>query len=443
MDFSHTFKKQRSYQKYHKDKKLVGEILTFFAEHDESTYTLSELSKKTNIPHYQLSRWRSKWKEDNNYKPGERIGKHKRLFTQEQEKHVADLLRIQYINPGIMVRRKHLKSVLFSIWQSFDLENRGHLPKRLFSNHFLKDFCKRNKFSFRKMRKKKRSDIDEKEVDLFVNEYAEAFASYPWYLILNADETPWNFVYYRGEVLAITGKEEVDAQLPDDYRKSFSVLATIGADGKKYPPLFIAKGKTSASERQFDNMKSEPERYSVYHSEGGNTDEGVMIYYLHQVHKWVDKAPCALILDRYPSHETETVQEEARKLGIKLIYVPTSATELYQPLDRRVFGALKSKASSKFNDHAFTNQTAYSKAEAADLFIQCWNELNPDVILSAFRLCENEEEDETDADFEPFDDNSEEEEDVGDIDSDDLFVISDARREERRAKVRLTPPRPL
>ena len=243
-------------------------------------------------------------------------------------------------------------------------------------------------------------------------------------------------------MLAITGKEEVDAQLPDDYRKSFSVLATIGADGKKYPPVFIAKGKTNASEKQFDGMTSEPERYVLSHSEGGNTDEFVMISYLRKVHEWVQRENCALILDRYPSHQTEAVKNEAQKLGITLIYIPTSATELYQPLDRRIFGALKSKASSKFSDHAFSTQSEYTKAQAADLFLVCWNELMPELILSAWRLCENEEEDVADEDFQPFDDNEEEEEDIGELDDDDLFIITNADKEKRQAKSRLTPPRP-
>ena len=442
MNFSHSFVKKRKYDKYHKDKKLVGEILTFFSQNDKSTYSLTELASKTKIPVYQLSRWRKNWEEDHNYIPGKRIGQHKRLFTPEQEKLVADMLRIQYVQHGIMIRRKHLKSILFSLWQSFDLPNRGHLPVRLFSNHFLKNFCKRNGFSFRKMRKKKRSQIDDKEVDIFVREYAEAFAKFPWYLILNADETPWNFVYHRGEVLSITGKEEVDAQLPDDYRKSFSVLATIGADGRKYPPLFIAKGKTTTSEKQFDGMISDPERYILSHSEGGNTDEYVMLLYLRKVYEWVEHQNCALILDRYPSHETDAVKQEAMRLGITLIYIPTSATELYQPLDRRVFGALKSKAAAKFNDHAFQTQTEYTKAQAADLFVTCWNELLPELIMSAWRLCENEEEDAGDEDFEPFDDNEEEEEDIGDIENDDLLVIKEAQKETRQSKARLTPPRP-
>ena len=90
-----------------------------------------------------------------------------------------------------------------------------------------------------------------------VNEFftiADVFASYPCDSILNMDEKTWIFVFLRGEVLAEKGSEEVKAQLPDDYRKQFTVVATICANGNKYPPLFLAHGRTERCHQQFDGM---------------------------------------------------------------------------------------------------------------------------------------------------------------------------------------------
>ena len=62
-----------------------------------------------------------------------------------------------------------------------DLEKRDHLSKEtMFSKQFVKDFCQRNKLSFRKIRKKKRSDIDDNEVNEYFTTIADVFASYPW-----------------------------------------------------------------------------------------------------------------------------------------------------------------------------------------------------------------------------------------------------------------------
>ena len=51
--------------------------------------------------------------------------------------------------------------------------------------------------------RKKSSEIDEKEVDQYVKDVL-IFILYPWYLILNCDETPWNFVYLRGSTKNIS-----------------------------------------------------------------------------------------------------------------------------------------------------------------------------------------------------------------------------------------------
>ena len=446
MNFSHKFKHKRKYAKYYKDTKLVAEILTYFESHKHQSYKLTDLSLSSGIPVYQLSKWRTSWEKDSSFVPGKALGQHKRLFTEDQERNAADFIRVQFINTGVMMRRKHLKSILYTLWQSFDLEKRSQLPKRLISNHFVKSFCKRNGFSFRRMRKKKRSDVNEEEVRHFLQEFAEAFSTYPWFRILNMDETSWNYVFLRGEVLAEKGKEDVNAQLPDDYRKSFTTIATIGADGTKYPPFFLAKGKTYASVRQFEGMKSADDQYHLHYSEGGNTDEKTMLFYLRKVTEWMNHEPCVLILDHYPSHETDAVKELATSLGIKLIYIPTSATEKYQPLDRRIFGAVKSMGSSYFDDFVFESKRGYTKPEAADLFIKCWSQVTVDLIQKAWKLGENEddEEEETnDSDFEPYDDCEEEEEDIGELDDGDLFVIEENRREIRRARNPLTPPRPL
>jgi hypothetical protein len=58
--------------------------------------------------------------------------------------------------------------------------------------------------------------------------------------------------------------------------------------------------------------------------------------------------PIALVLDQYPVHVTPTSHTKARKLSIKLILVPKGRITRYQPLDCRIYGALKSKARAKF-----------------------------------------------------------------------------------------------
>ena len=269
LKFTHKYIVKRPYQKYWKDRELVKEVFNVFVTQSENDYTLKEISQKTNIPIPVLSKWRKKFKQDQSYRPGN-YGIHNRLFTDAQEAAVAEFLRIQYIATGRMVKRKHLRKILHDLWVSIDPITRQN-SKSLFSYHFLKDFCKRNGLSFRQLRKKKRSDINEDEVIKYSYEYMEAFSQYPWRQIVNMDETNWQYNNLIGKVLAKVGDETVQASLPNDYRKNFSCIATIAADGHKFPPIFIAKGTTNRCHAQFENMESEDSDCIIAHSKSGFT----------------------------------------------------------------------------------------------------------------------------------------------------------------------------
>ena len=198
------------------------------------------------------------------------------------------------------------------------------------------------------------------------------------------------FVYVRGQTLAERGTDEVDAQLPDDFRKSFTAIATITAAGGKLPPIFLAQGKTNACHKQFEGMLSADTDYEIFHSSCGNTTEEVMIFYLEKVHAWMNGMPCALIMDRYSSHICESTLKKAEELGITLVFIPTSATDKYQTLDLRVFGTMKLMASKEFDDFVFKNNRGYSKPEAADLFIRIWKKLSHEFVVSTWTFNEED-----------------------------------------------------
>jgi hypothetical protein len=50
-----------------------------------------------------------------------------------------------------------------------------------------------------------------------------------------------------------------------------------------------------------------------------------------------------LILDGYATHRCDDVLAMADELGIVLHFIPSGLTDLLQPLDRSVFGALKAE----------------------------------------------------------------------------------------------------
>ena len=136
-----------------------------------------------------MHKWRKNFIEDTSYRPGQSFGKHRMNFTSVQEKAVAEFLRIQYLLSGVIVKRKNLRDLIFDCWKSFDLPNRRQCSENPLSQHFETDFCRRNRFSFRKMRCKKRTNLNPEEVARFTIELRDVMMSYDFSNILNMDET--------------------------------------------------------------------------------------------------------------------------------------------------------------------------------------------------------------------------------------------------------------
>ena len=78
---------------------------------------------------------------------------------------------------------------------------------------------------------------------------------------------------------------------------------------------------------------------------------------------------------------TKTIADQ---LNINLVFIPKSATEIYQPLDKVVFGSLKSSAAAEYDDKFFHEDAAFTKSEAADLFVKLWGKVKKNTILEGW-----------------------------------------------------------
>jgi hypothetical protein len=99
-----------------------------------------------------------------------------------------------------------------------------------------------------------------------------------------------------------------------------------------------------------------------------------------------------LICDVHASHRTPAVKELADELNIELIYIPPGATDLLQPLDRKVFGALKSEARRLFRLLAAKNpELKLCKKNTTQTMCDAWNALSAATIASAWEIYSGEE----------------------------------------------------
>lgn len=109
-------------------------------------------------------------------------------------------------------------------------------------------------------------------------------------------------------------------------------------------------------------MESDDDSHYQYHGKAGKATDEVMKYFFKIVHKKrIKLKPCALVLDQYPSHASDSTKQYAKKYNIELFFVPVSATDQFQPLDEYIFGIMKLLASSFFDD---ANALLESKAKS-------------------------------------------------------------------------------
>jgi hypothetical protein len=103
-----------------------------------------------------------------------------------------------------------------------------------------------------------------------------------------------------------------------------------------------------------------------------------------------DIKPIHLILDAYSVHRAESSRTLARSLGICLQFIPAGWTDELQPLDRYVFGALKSICRRLFHRHYQVHEDGQTrKPDAIKFLIEAWEALTVHVLQKAWGIYED------------------------------------------------------
>ena len=211
---------------------------------------------------------------------------------------------------------------------------------------FIADFKYHHGFTSKVFHIKRRSIPNSEIEKKFLDEMRALFKEVPPEFILNCDETGWKLfpkgILTWGEV----GRDNTTRQANFNDRAQVTVLATISASKEKYPLLFIAQGRSKQVE---DSQIGDVGYHWRTSTESGWVNEEAFSFYLMKLREHVGHDETLhLIMDLYPAHMKPEIKELAVSLNIKLYIIPAGATDLYQPLDRRVFGAMKAKARRLF-----------------------------------------------------------------------------------------------
>ena len=126
--------------------------------------------------------------------------------------------------------------------------------------------------------------------------------------------------------------------------------------------------------------------YIVFHTESGWSTEQFATEYLHYIKDtYLKEDDGCLIWDLHSSHRTASVREEASSLGIGILFIPAGQTDHWQPLDKRVFGALKAKAREEFDKMMADKELRdVSIMDAIDILVKCWKVLDVDLVKKSW-----------------------------------------------------------
>jgi hypothetical protein len=117
--------------------------------------------------------------------------------------------------------------------------------------------------------------------------------------------------------------------------------------------------------------------------------------YLHWLGTRIPGEPICFVMDQFRAHTTDPVFAEAEALEIEIIWIPKGATGQHQSLQRRTFGALKSKGKAKWKYIFAQHSGALCSTQiSTELLLQSWDELSESAVVVELDFAESFEEDE-------------------------------------------------
>jgi transposase len=387
-----------------KDFKRINKFLS--KPRDQISF--QEVSKKIGVSYHTTKDWFTEVQKDSNYSPEKALSHRSMSLTLEEA--ILHTVEEGYLKKGYFFNNKILKNIALRAWGLAPAEDK---LKESFcaSDTWCNDFRRRYGYVLRKAHLARRPKQGQKFQNLAEKYKADIESlfkihkeSNSLYLIANMDETSWKIAYPGEMTWAKKGSDEVLVNINYNTKTSITSIATITADPNymKLPLVTIAKGKTNACEKQLGKHRGK--RFHKLHSESGWSNTDLMIQYLKKLRQYYDKTFASmpnyqkkktiihLIWDCYKAHLNDSVRQTATKLNIKLYFVPAGGTSKLQPLDIKVFGALKATARKVWGQRYIADPTSpQNKESAVQILLDCWDNLSNASIISAWKLFQTEQ----------------------------------------------------
>jgi hypothetical protein len=199
------------------------------------------------------------------------------------------------------------------------------------------------------------------------------------------DETSWKLLNTGFVTIANRGSETVDCLFAGDPKMC---LTAIDAGEGRLPIWILCRGTTTRCERRYRtddalNRAIGQGQLVVSHQESGWTDTRVACDDLRWLRTRFGSGEIILIWDVFASHRCAEAKALAAELGIRLEFIPPGMTADCQPLDRRIFGNLKSRARARFNALWAVDQNL-SMQDSIVILLEAWKSISQFEVLDAW-----------------------------------------------------------
>ena len=180
-------------------------------------------------------------------------------------------------------------------------------------------------------------------------------------------------------------------------RENTTVLACVGADGSFLPPLIVFKG--AAVQPRWTSKDAFPGTLYATSNNGWMEEPQFFFWFTKGFIPYVEKIrqennlpnqSALLIFDGHASHMSVRILEEAINKNIVLVKLPSHLTDKLQPLDKCVFGPIKTAWEKLLIAHGKkkmgTGSGRLTKGEFTELLGIVWaNSMKAENIISGFR----------------------------------------------------------
>jgi hypothetical protein len=258
-----------------------------------------------------------------------------------------------------------------------------HAERFCASSSWVDNFLERCGFCLRIPHAERRTLIRDAAVESFKRSLQAAKARYPTSRIFNFDETSWKCYLGPQKVVAEKGTLTVKLSAPRGEKECYTAYGCISAERQKLPFWILTKGKTNRPHAKFGAIPG----VTIQHPPNGWTTDDMMVKYLEWLSQQCQGEPLLLVLDAYRAHRTNKVRQRAKELNVELVFVPAGGTSLYQPLDRRVEGELKSRARRLFFQLAGQSGVQGATPEQAiTILVSAWAAISPENVSRAWEI---------------------------------------------------------